>query len=93
MFARELLLGDLTAQERDEVIAFVAENAPVYGIDPATVPATYDRFRPRPGVVAVWARRANAPRSLLILRLWCTRPRPGRAGVADAAASWRTTPT
>ena len=43
LFARELMLGDLTTQERDEVVQFMAENAPVYGIDPRDVPKDYAR--------------------------------------------------
>ena len=44
LFTRELMLGDLTAQERDELVQFMAENAPMYGIDPRSVPQTYDQY-------------------------------------------------
>jgi len=44
MFCRETLLGELTEQERDEVVTFMADNAPVYGIDPTVVPKSYAEY-------------------------------------------------
>jgi hypothetical protein len=43
LFTRELMLGPLAPAERDELVAFMALNAPVYGIDPAIVPTDYAR--------------------------------------------------